>query len=113
MDLRRLRTFVTVVEQGTVSKASLHLHVAQPALSRQINDLEEELGVKLFDRVRRRLVLTGEGEQLLERCRMALGAADSLSELALMLRRGDSGTESSGNAANNRRHLFDVPAPLR
>ena len=91
MDLRHLRTFVAVAEQGTVSKASLHLLVAQPALSRQIGDLENELGVKLFDRVRRRLILTGEGEQLLADCRTVLGAAHALSEHAQGLRRGDGG----------------------
>jgi DNA-binding transcriptional LysR family regulator len=91
MDLRRLRTFVSIVEQGTVSKASLQLRIAQPALSRQIHDLEEELGVRLFDRVRRRLVLTGEGERLLGHCRTVLGAVGSLSEQAQLLRRGDSG----------------------
>jgi LysR family nitrogen assimilation transcriptional regulator len=91
MDLRYLRTFIAVVEQGTVSKASLHLRIAQPALSRQINVLEDELGVKLFDRVRRRLVLTGEGEQLLAHSRSVLGAVDGLSERAKSLRRGDSG----------------------
>ena len=91
MDLRRLRTFVTVAEQGTVSKASLQLHTAQPALSRQIHDLEDELGVKLFDRVRRRLVLTGEGEQLLGHCRTVLGAMHTLTERAQLLRQGDSG----------------------
>jgi DNA-binding transcriptional LysR family regulator len=86
MDLRHLRTFVTVAEQGTVSKASLRLRVAQPALSRQIGDLEAELGVRLFDRIRRRLVLTGEGEQLLEDCRAVLGAVSSLNERAQLLR---------------------------
>ena len=91
MDLRQLRTFVTVAEQGTVSKASLHLLIAQPALSRQIGELESDLGVKLFDRVRRRLVLTVEGEQLLVECRTVLGAAHSLSERAQVLRRGDGG----------------------
>jgi DNA-binding transcriptional LysR family regulator len=91
MDLRHLRTFVAVAEQGTVSKASLRLRVAQPALSRQISDLEAELGVRLFDRIRRRLVLTGEGEQLLEDCRAVLGAVSSLSERAQQLRRGDRG----------------------
>jgi DNA-binding transcriptional LysR family regulator len=91
MDLRRLRTFISVVEQGTVSKASLQLHIAQPALSRQISELEEELGVRLFDRVRRRLVLTGEGERLLGHCRTVLGAVGSLSEQAQLLRRGESG----------------------
>jgi DNA-binding transcriptional LysR family regulator len=91
MDLRHFRTFVTVAEQGTVSKAALHLHVAQPALSRQISDLEEQLGVRLFDRVRRRLVLTGQGEQLLGHCRNILGAVTSLSEQAERLRRDDTG----------------------
>jgi DNA-binding transcriptional LysR family regulator len=91
MDLRHLRTFVTVAEQGTVSKASLRLRVAQPALSRQISELEAELGVRLFDRIRRRLVLTGEGEQLLEDCRTVLGAVGSLTEHAQLLRRGDHG----------------------
>jgi len=91
MDLRHLRTFVTVAEQGTVSKASLRLRIAQPALSRQIKELEDELGVRLFDRVRRRLVLTGEGEQLLADCRTVLGAVGSFGERAQLLRRGDSG----------------------
>jgi DNA-binding transcriptional LysR family regulator len=91
MDLRHLRTFATVVEQGTVSKASLHLRIAQPALSRQIKELEEEFGLKLFDRVRRRLVLTGEGEQLLGDCRAVLAAVGSLSERAQRLRRADFG----------------------
>src|SRR5215510_401387 len=54
MDLRHTRTFVTVAELGTVSKAALRLCIAQPALSRQISDLEQELGFKLFHRVGRR-----------------------------------------------------------
>jgi DNA-binding transcriptional LysR family regulator len=91
MDLRHLRTFVAVAEDGTVSKAALRLHIAQPALSRRIRDLEEELGVRLFDRVRRRLVLTGEGEQLLGDCRGILGAVGSLGERAQLLRRADAG----------------------
>jgi DNA-binding transcriptional LysR family regulator len=91
MDLRHLRTFVTVAEQGTVSKASVYLGIAQPALSRQIKDLEDELRIRLFDRIRRRLVLTGEGEQLLGHCRGILGAVGSLSEQTELLRRPDAG----------------------
>jgi DNA-binding transcriptional LysR family regulator len=91
MDFRHLRTFVTVVEQGTVSKAALHLGIAQPALSRHIGDLEQELGLKLFDRVGRRLRLTGEGAQLLGNCRSLLGNLSSLSEQAQQLRSGDTG----------------------
>jgi DNA-binding transcriptional LysR family regulator len=91
MDLRHLRTFATVAEQGTVSKASLRLRIAQPALSRQIKELEQELCLRLFDRVRRRLVLTGEGEQLLGDCRTVLASVESFSERAQRLRRADSG----------------------
>lgn len=91
MDLRHLRTFVTVAEQGTVSKAATQLGVAQPALSRQIKDLESELRIRLFDRIRRRLVLTGEGEQLLQHCRGILTAVGALGEQSELLRRADAG----------------------
>jgi DNA-binding transcriptional LysR family regulator len=91
MDLRHARTFVSVVELGTVSKAALHLHVAQPALSKQISDLERELGLKLFDRIGRRLLLTGEGEQLLADCRNFVNYAEAIGERAQLLRRGDVG----------------------
>src|SRR5262245_32567756 len=91
MDLRHLRTFATVAAQRTVSKPSLRLIIAQPALSHPIKQLEDELGVRLFDRVRRRLVLTGEGEQLRADCRTVLGAVGSFGERAQLLRRGDSG----------------------
>jgi DNA-binding transcriptional LysR family regulator len=92
MDLRHARTFVTVAELGTVSKAALQLRIAQPALSRQINDFEQELGLKLFDRVGRRLVLTSEGEQLLGDCRNLISYAVAIGERAQLLRRGDSGS---------------------
>jgi LysR family transcriptional regulator, nitrogen assimilation regulatory protein len=91
MDLRHTRTFVTVAELGTVSKAALRLRIAQPALSRQISDLEQELGFKLFDRVGRRLLLTSAGEQLLGDCRGLLNYASALSERAQLLRHGDTG----------------------
>ena len=91
MDLRQIRTFVTVAELGTVSQAAVRLHIAQPALSRQIAHLEDELGLKLFDRVGRRLVLTSEGEQLLNDCRGLLNYARAVGEQAQVLRRGDVG----------------------
>jgi DNA-binding transcriptional LysR family regulator len=59
MDLKHLRTFVTVAELGTVSRAALQLRITQPALSRQIADLERELGLTLFDRVCRLVLLLG------------------------------------------------------
>jgi DNA-binding transcriptional LysR family regulator len=90
--LRHLRTFVAVADQGSVSKAAASLRIAQPALSRQIKDLEEALGLKLFDRLRRRLVLTGDGEQLAKDGRNVLSAFQYFNERAHLLRRGDSGT---------------------
>jgi DNA-binding transcriptional LysR family regulator len=91
MDLRRLRTFVTVAEEGSVSKASVRLHTTQPTLSRQIQELQQELGVRLFDRVGRHLVVTSEGEQLLGDCRNLLGYASALGERAQLLQHGESG----------------------
>ncbi|TPG55720.1 LysR family transcriptional regulator [Roseomonas nepalensis] len=91
MDLRHARTFVAVAELGTVSRAAERLRIAQPALSRQIADLEGELGIRLFDRVGRRLMLTGAGEQLLGDCRALLGAAGAIGERARALQHGDAG----------------------
>jgi DNA-binding transcriptional LysR family regulator len=91
MHLRQARTFVTVAELGTVSKAALRLRIAQPALSRQIIDLEQTLGLRLFDRVGRRLLLTGEGEQLLPACRVLLNCASAVAEQAQLLTQGDTG----------------------
>ena len=92
MDLRRLRTFVAVAELGTVSKAAVRIRIGQPALSRQIADLQQELGLKLFDHVGRGLVLTAEGEQLLADCRRVLTDFDVVRERAQVLRRGDKGS---------------------
>jgi DNA-binding transcriptional LysR family regulator len=96
MDLRQLRTFVTIVDQGTVSKAALYLRVAQPALSRQIIDLEQELGVKLFDRVGRGLVISAAGEHLVGNCRTLLRDVISLGEQAQLLQREDTGVLKVG-----------------
>jgi len=91
MDLRHARTFLTVAELGTVSKAAERLRIAQPALSRQIKAFEQELGLKLFDRIGRRLLLTGEGQQLLRDCRTLMSCADAIGEHARILQRGDTG----------------------
>ena len=91
MDLRHARTFVAVVDHGTVSKAARQLRVAQPALSRQIAELEHDLRLRLFDRVGRRLVLTSAGEQFAGECRSLLTHAAAVDERAQSLRRGEFG----------------------
>jgi DNA-binding transcriptional LysR family regulator len=69
----------------------LRLHISQPALSRQIQEVQQDLKLRLFERVGRWLVLTTEGQQLLESCRSVLSDAQALSEHAQQLRRGDAG----------------------
>ena len=91
MDLREVRTFVTVADLGGVSKAAVQLHITQPALSRQIANFESELGLKLFDRLGRRLLLTNEGAQLLQHCRGLLSHSHAVREQADGLKRGDAG----------------------
>jgi DNA-binding transcriptional LysR family regulator len=65
MEIRRLQYFVSTAELGSLCRASDVLRIAQPALTRQVRLLEEELGVTLFTRTRRGMRLTEEGEQLL------------------------------------------------
>jgi DNA-binding transcriptional LysR family regulator len=76
IDLRHLRYFVAVAEQESISRAAKRLHVSQPPLSRQIRDLETEVGVALFKRDPRRLMLTGPGEVFLSEARAVLQRFD-------------------------------------
>lgn len=69
MDLRHLRYFVTVAEERNIGRAANRLHISQPPLTRQIQQLEEELGVLLFTRTPRGMELTAAGEQLLTEAR--------------------------------------------
>lgn len=67
MDIRTMQYYLAVVREGTISAAAEALHVAQPSLSRQMKDLEEELGVSLFERGNRKITLTEEGMVLRKR----------------------------------------------
>lgn len=76
MELRHLRYFEAVARHSHVTRAAAELHIAQPALSKQISQLERELGITLFDRVGRSLRLTEAGEALLPYARAILAQVE-------------------------------------
>jgi LysR family hca operon transcriptional activator len=83
MELRHLRYFVAVAEEGSLTVAAeRRLHTAQPSLSRQIRDLEYEVGVQLLIRGARGVELTAAGQAFLEHARLALGQAEAAVEAA-------------------------------
>jgi DNA-binding transcriptional LysR family regulator len=107
MELRHLRYFVAVAENGgNVSKAAGKIRISQPALSRQVHDLESELGVVLFERTGRRLYLTGAGEDLLAYGRKVLNEATAFRERARVLHGGDAGVLRVGATPQSIQRLF-------
>lgn len=78
MDIRQLRYFLDVASHENLSKAALHLHIAQPALSRSMRMLEEELGVRLFERHLRGVTLTPEGRELMDRAAFLVRSFDQV-----------------------------------
>lgn len=106
MDLRHLRYLVAVVDRGNVSRAAAALNVSQPALSRQIHDLEAELNVALFERTGRSLRLTSAGEDLLGYARRALDSAAAFRERATAIRAGEAGVLRAGATPQSLQRLF-------
>jgi DNA-binding transcriptional LysR family regulator len=110
VELRHLRYFLAVAEAGTASRAAARIRISQPALSRQIHDLEVELGLRLFERAGRSLKLTGAGEDLLAYGRSVLREAEAFRERARALQRGDTGLLHVGATPQTLQRLF--PAVL-
>ena len=91
MELYQLKTFVTVAEEGLLTRAAERLHSSQPAISAHIKALESELGILLFDRTPKGMRLTPEGEQLRIKALAILAAASDLDYTAKTLKGTPSG----------------------
>lgn len=82
MTLRHLSVFIAVCEYGTMTKAAEHLHIAQPAVSATVAELEKYYEVQLFSRINQRLVLTDAGKKLLLKAKAVVSAFDEFETLA-------------------------------
>ena len=118
VELRHLRYFVAVAGLNNVSKAAQKLRVAQPALSRQIHDLEEELGVPLLARTSRGVTLTEAGKVFAADAREVLARADEAVKSVRAVARGESGELHLGYAPSptaellpSALHAFQNAAP--
>ena len=109
MELRQLEYLVAVAEEGNFTRAAERIHVAQPAVSAQIQRLERELGQTLFDRSRRAVRLTAAGEAVLPHARAALAAVRTMpiavDEVTHLVR----GTVTIGTVTS---HNVDIPRLL-
>src|ERR1043165_9830172 len=100
MELRHLRYFVAVAEILNFTKAAAKLHLAQPSLTRQIHNLEEEIGVRLLNRTKSHVALTEEGRSFLSDARRVLLLADESVLAVQRLSRGVSGQLNIGYLAS-------------
>ncbi|MYN13868.1 LysR family transcriptional regulator [Pusillimonas sp. TS35] len=96
MDIKQLRTVLAIAETGSLTRAATLLHVVQPALSRQLRQLEEELGTPLFERNRLGMVLTAPGRRFLDQVRVSLQALDQAKADIAVSTTGLSGAVSIG-----------------
>jgi DNA-binding transcriptional LysR family regulator len=96
LELRLLRYFIAVAETEHVGKAAVRLHISQSPLSRQIRQLEDLVGARLFDRERRRIRITPAGRWLLGHARELVARSDALVRDTRALRDGDAGQIAIG-----------------
>jgi DNA-binding transcriptional LysR family regulator len=96
MDMRHLRCFVAVAEEMHFGRAAKRLHLTQPPVSLAIKELEDELGVRLFERTSRRMALTPAGAEALQDARAVLASADLMRRRAQEAAQGLMGSLSLG-----------------
>src|SRR5438128_7632346 len=100
MELRHLRYFVAVADALSFTKGARKLHLAQPSLTRQIRDLEEEIGVRLVDRSGKRIGLTAEGKSFLTDTKRLLAECAENVESVQRMSRGKTDQLNIGYVAN-------------
>jgi DNA-binding transcriptional LysR family regulator len=100
MELRHLRYFVAVAEMLNFTKAAAKLHLAQPSLTRQIHNLEDEIGVRLLNRSKSQVGLTEEGRSFLVDARRILALATESIEAVQRLSRGETGQLNIAYSSN-------------
>ena len=98
VELRHLKYFIAVAEEENVTRAALRLHVSQPALSRQVRDLEDELGFPLLERGANSMRLTAGGRAFLAEARAVIERADAAVKTARAIATGESGELHIGYA---------------
>lgn len=100
MDLRQMKYFLAIAREGQVTRAAKILNMEQPPLSRQLKLMEEELGVRLFDRTSKRLTLTDAGELLRQRAEILLAQFDETVREVKELEEGIRGVLSLGSVVS-------------
>lgn len=101
MDIKQLRYFQIIAEEGQITRAAQRLHMAQPPLSHQLKLLEEELGVKLVEREKRGVILTGAGRLLHNRGEQIIELLDTTVKELKELNEGYTGALSIGAVASS------------
>jgi DNA-binding transcriptional LysR family regulator len=101
MDIRIMKYFQAIVDEGSISNASRQLNIAQPALSRQMKILEDELGVQLFERGSRRIKMTEAGQLLRERTEQILNLVEGTVKEVSEFNSGAAGTISIGTVTTS------------
>jgi DNA-binding transcriptional LysR family regulator len=100
MELRHIRYFLAVAEELSFRRAAGKLRVAQPSLSSQIRQLEEEIQVRLLERDTHRVVLTAAGRSFMESCRRTMRDVEDTTRTAQLVSRGEAGKISIGFVAS-------------